>query len=244
MGTTQDPSSSSLVKWLAHQTMSHYDVTNETKVLPKYLITQSRTHTWIGKSVVKCLFNFGSRCARHNYDTQTNLILSVIAWSRCLAYIHNLRSLAYTQPEPRKHNLGKLWSLSAMPVSVPDSQPDDQMAAEKAGHETGIFISMWLVLDCVSGYIPKLPQKRLYNSLLAAYPLLGIFSVVGDINDCLVSVISCQFLRSNAVLSAPPLPDAHASAPPPSICACAYRPSCYVNAVSVHCREYGWVLCL
>ena len=35
----------------------------------------------------------------------------------------------------------------------------------------------------VGGYIPNCPQKCSYNSLLAAYPLLSIFSVVGDMND-------------------------------------------------------------
>ena len=65
MGTTPDPSS--LVHLLAHQTMSAADyVTNGTEVFLKYLIAYSRTPMQIEKSVVKCLFNFGSRCTRHN----------------------------------------------------------------------------------------------------------------------------------------------------------------------------------
>ena len=35
----------------------------------------------------------------------------------------------------------------------------------------------------VGGYITKLLQKHSYNSLLAAYPLLSIFSVLEDMNN-------------------------------------------------------------
>ena len=35
----------------------------------------------------------------------------------------------------------------------------------------------------VGGYIIKLPQKHSYNSILAAYPLLSIFSVLEDMNN-------------------------------------------------------------
>ena len=35
-------------------------------------------------------------------------------------------------------------------------------------------------INCVGGYITKLSQKCSYTSVLATYPLLSIFSVLGD----------------------------------------------------------------
>ena len=97
--------------------------------------------------------------------------------------------------------------------------------------------------NCVGGYIPKLPQKRWYKSLLAAYPLLSIFSVVGDMNDSVwypLSVVNFK-VKGRAFSPTPskctcisPSPvqlrtRISAPAPPLSNCACAYRPSCHVN---------------
>ena len=52
--------------------------------------------------------NFGSRCTRHNnYDTQTINISGSVITMFCL---YAQFTQPYTQPEPQKHNLGKLWS--------------------------------------------------------------------------------------------------------------------------------------
>ena len=86
------------------------------------------------------------------------------------------------------------------------------------------IIKWYTLIAWVDIISPNCPQKRSHNSLLAAHPLLNIFSVVGDPFG-----IRCLVNWSKVVLSAPPLPNAHASAPPLSICARAYHPSFHVN---------------
>ena len=80
-------------------------------------------------------------------------------------------------------------------------------------------------------------------SILAAYPMLSIFSVVGDMNDSVwypLSVVNFK-VKGRAFSPTPskctcisPSPvqlrtRISASAPPLSNCACAYQPSCHVN---------------
>ena len=59
------------------------------------------------KSVMKCVFNFASRRTRHIIPRSRLFCLCTI----CAAL------------QSRKHNLSKLWSPSALLVSVPDSWP-------------------------------------------------------------------------------------------------------------------------
>ena len=86
----------------------------------------------------------------------------------------------YTQPELRKHNLANYGARVLYLSRCLILNQTIKRQWKRLGMRlliTGIFVSMWLVLDCVGGYITKLPQKCSYNSLLAAYPLLSIFSV-------------------------------------------------------------------
>ena len=132
------------------------------------------------------------------YDTQTiNIISGSVITMFCL---YAQFTQPYTQPEPQKHNLGKLWS----PIKRQRKRLGMRLLI------TGIFVSMWLVLDCMGGYIPKLPQKHSYNSLLAAYPLLSIFSVVGDMNDSVWYPLSVVNFKVKG----------RAFSPTPSKCAC------------------------